>query len=203
MNPLLKLIKLALAVMLAVVGLMAQTGGNGTITGAAEREDGKPLPGVTVTATNQGNHETKEATTGADGRFTLSLGSGNYSIVFTASGYATVSLQKPITVTASKTSETKAVRMSKQIQISKIRGTVYNEDSMPMGGATVTVERTDEGKKLKMSKQANAEGQFAFTLPGEPGHYRIIASLKGFKPDSKDIDVDAGEMRSVAMKLSK
>jgi hypothetical protein len=119
------------------------------------------------------------------------------------SGYATLTLQKPVTVVAAKATEIRPVRMAKEISVSKIRGKVYNEDGYSLAGATITLERTDEGKKLRLTRQANQEGEFAFQLPGEPAHYRLTASLKGFKSDTKDIDVESGEIRSVAFKLSK
>ncbi|HZS47153.1 MAG TPA: carboxypeptidase-like regulatory domain-containing protein [Blastocatellia bacterium] len=188
---------------LVASALFAQSQPNGTITGRVEREDGKPFGGVTVKATNRSNQEEKEVTSTEDGRFSLSLPPGDYAVTFTMNGYSTLSLQKTVTVAAGKSSEIKAVRMSKEISVSKIRGKVYSEDGFSLAGATIILERTDEGKKLKLTRQANAAGEFAFQLPGEPGHYKLTASLKGFKSDTKDLDVDSGEIRTVAFKLSK
>ena len=194
--------RLILILFFAVASFAAQSSSQGTVAGKVENENEKPFSGVTVTAIGKSGTETK-ATTGSDGRFSLSLESGEYSITYTVSGYSTISVQLPVSVTSSKKAELKTVRMTKEIHVSKIRGKVYTEAGASLAGVTLILERTDEGKKLKLTRQTNSAGEFAFQLPGEPGHYRITASLKGFKPETKDIDVDTSEIRSMAFKLAK
>src|SRR5882724_4368330 len=169
------------------------------VTGKVENENGKGLSGATATATDKVGKETK-ATTGSDGRFSLSLDDGEYTVVISASGYASASV--PVSVSGKKV-EIKAVRLLKQISVSKIRGKVYTEDGIAIPGATLILERTDAGKSLKLTRQTNSAGEFAFQLPGETAHYRITASMKGFKSETKDMDVDPDVVRSMAFKLGK
>jgi hypothetical protein len=178
----------------------AKTLDSGSIIGRVENEAGKPFSGVTVTATSKSGSE-KKTSTGSDGRFSISLEEGEYSVTLSASGYTTISY--PVTLAAGNRFEIKTVRMTKETRVSKIRGKVYTDDGIAIPGATLVIERTDPGKTLKITRQTNSSGEFAFQLPGEAAHYRITASMKGFKPDIKDTDVDAGEVRSMAFKLSK
>jgi hypothetical protein len=178
---------------------LARPFATGSVTGKVETENGKGMSGAAITATSKSGTETK-ATTGSDGKFSLSLDDGEYTLLISFSGYSSVSI--PITVSGKKI-EIKTVRMAKQISVSKIRGKVYTEDGIAIPGATLTLERTDAGKSLKLIRQTNSSGEFAFQLPGESGHYRVTASMKGFKSETKDTDVDADEVRSMAFKLGK
>jgi len=121
-------------------------------------------------------------------------------MVISAAGYASTSV--PVTVSGKKI-EIKTVKMLKQISVSKIRGKVYTEDGIAIPGATLTLERTDAGKSLKLTRQTNSAGEFAFQLPGETAHYRITASMKGFKSETKDMEMDPDVVRSMAFKLGK
>jgi len=192
-------IKLFFALLFLASICAARPFATGSVTGKIENENGKPMSGATITATNKSGGETK-ATTGSDGKFSMSLEDGEYTLLVSSSGYSSVSV--PVTVSGKKI-EIKTVRMPKQISVSKIRGKVYTEDGFALPGVTLTLERTDPGKSLKLTRQTNSSGEFAFQLPGESGHYRITASLKGFKSETKDADVDANEVKSMAFKLGK
>jgi hypothetical protein len=192
-------IKLVLVSMILVSICVARPFVSGSVTGKVENESGKALSGATVTATSKAGTETK-AVTGSDGKFSLSLEDGEYTLLISSSGYSSVSI--PVTVSNKKV-EIKTVKMMKQVSVSKIRGKVYTEDGIAIPGATLTLERMDAGKSLKLTRQTNSSGEFAFQLPGESGHYRVTASMKGFKSETKDMDMDADEVRSMAFKLAR
>ena len=192
-------IKLVFALMLSALICPARPFLSVSVTGKVENENGKAMSTATVTATNKAGNEIK-ATTGSDGKFSLSLEDGEYTLLISSTGYASVSV--PVTVSGKKI-EIKTVRLAKQISVSKIRGKVYTDDGFAIPGATLTLERTDPGKSLKLTRQTNSSGEFAFQLPGESGHYRVTASMKGFKSETKDMEVDASEVRSMAFKLAR
>ena len=66
---------------------------NGTIRGRAVDPTGASLPGATVTITNPALGVTRTAQTGSDGYYTfINLPLGTYSVAFTASGFATLTV---------------------------------------------------------------------------------------------------------------
>jgi iron complex outermembrane receptor protein len=78
-----------LAVALSAVPSYAQ---NGRITGTVRDASGTALSGVAMRATNQRTSATSRATTGADGRFTISgLPAGSYTVAASVPGLRTVS----------------------------------------------------------------------------------------------------------------
>jgi len=58
-----------------------------TISGTVTDEDGAPVPGATVTVTNQQTNASRTATTAADGSYSMSLDLGTYSISVALRGY--------------------------------------------------------------------------------------------------------------------
>jgi hypothetical protein len=192
--------------LVAVLGLAtaARAQGTGTVTGKVENEDGKAFAGVKVMALNRASGQTTEVVTGGEGKYSLELEAGDYTVSFEAEGYASATLQRAVTVTATKATEVRTIRMEKEAAYSVILGRVFNEDGFSVPGATVVLEQIGEGgKKLKLTKESSSAGSFAFRLPGEPGRYRVTATLKGFKPDSKEVEVDKGERRTIALKLAR
>src|SRR5437016_4219012 len=85
----------------------------GAVTGKIENENGKAISGATVTATEKAGKKTK-VMTGSDGKFSLSLEDGEYTLLISSSGYASASV--PITVSGKKL-EIRTVKMLKQISI--------------------------------------------------------------------------------------
>src|SRR5947209_6783754 len=131
----------------------------------------------------------------------MKLADGEYTLSFEAEGYPNTGMQRPVTVTGPKETVVRTVKLSKGLAYALIQGRVYNGDGVSLPGVTIVCERLDgAGKKEKQQKESNSGGSFAFRLPGEPGHYRVTATMKGYKPDSKELDVDRGEAHSVALK---
>lgn len=70
------------------------------LSGTVRDEVGKPVANAHVTARNEQTGKTAEATSGADGRYSLSgLDAGGYEVTFTASGLA--EKETPVTLTGS------------------------------------------------------------------------------------------------------
>ncbi|MEM2873002.1 MAG: carboxypeptidase regulatory-like domain-containing protein [Nitrososphaerales archaeon] len=76
---------------------------------------------------------------------------------------------------------------------SRIFGHVYNEKGTPLGSAKVTCS---EKKTLTLF-----DGFYEFKNV-EPGTYTIVASLKGFKSDSKTVTVQKDDMITLDFRLS-
>src|SRR5262245_61419319 len=76
----------AVLVLLAVAPAAAQSTVT-TLTGVVRDTQKAPIAGATVTATNTATKAVLTAITGADGRYSLSLPPGSWSVTATSSGY--------------------------------------------------------------------------------------------------------------------
>lgn len=179
----------------------------GTLEGKVQTEHGKDFAGVAVKARSQQSGEEATAFTDAGGNYSLSLEPGQYGLSFDAPGYQTAVLQVTYVVTAGKETHVKTVEMVKEQLYSLIKGSVFTEEGLSLPGAKVMIERLDDnGKPLKEGREqkiANSAGSFAFRLSYASARYRITASLKGFKDDSKEIAIEKGASRSIAFRLSR
>jgi hypothetical protein len=68
-------------------GASAAFAQDGTIAGAVRDALGDPVPGATVVATNQGTKASQSATSGTDGRYSLAVPAGVYSVAAALSGF--------------------------------------------------------------------------------------------------------------------
>src|SRR3982751_6783751 len=74
-----------------------------------------------------------------------------------------------------------------------IAGTIFNTNGFALGGADVMVVAIPkEAKELKTV--ANDRGEFAVRVPAVPKKYRIDVKMKGFQPQTKDVQIE-GEQR--------
>lgn len=87
--------RLRFALSLCFIGLspnLAHAQATGSISGTVKDESGAVLPGVTIEATSAATNNTRTATTGADGFYTIQLVQpGLYNIKATLSGFSTFS----------------------------------------------------------------------------------------------------------------
>jgi outer membrane receptor protein involved in Fe transport len=92
----LRYLSLLLLVSLLVPGLLlAQGSTGGTLRGVATDSTGAPLPGVTVTATNNATGVTRTVVTTSDGSYrTPTLLPGVYTVVAELSGFATTTVRE-------------------------------------------------------------------------------------------------------------
>ena len=83
---------LVLGCALGLAPSLAHAQATGSISGTAKDESGAVLPGVTIEATNVGTNNTRTATTGSDGFYTIQLVQpGSYNVRATLSGFSVFS----------------------------------------------------------------------------------------------------------------
>lgn len=179
----------------------------GTIKGKVQTEQGKDFPGVIVKASSQKTRDVSTAATNSGGEYTLQLDPGEYSFSFDASGYQTATLQSTYTAVAGKESHLPTVKMTKELYYSLIKGGVFTNEGLSIAGAKVVIERLDEdgkpAKKGREEKSTNFAGSFAFRLGYAAGRYRITASMKGFKDETKEVAIEQGESHSISFRLQR
>ncbi|HZS06905.1 MAG TPA: carboxypeptidase-like regulatory domain-containing protein [Blastocatellia bacterium] len=205
------------------VTALAQTG---VIKGKVKEQGGKALEGVTVQArkieakpANDQNsnraasrgaqlaasREKHETTTDSKGNFSFSdLTAGNYVLTFEKPGFAAITTWQ-MEIKAGETVElrrTVELPREKQSDTSLVRGGVFNAAGFSFPNVSVKIERIG-GKRFRQEKYSNDAGEFVFRVPSEKGTYRITASASGFQTVSKEIEIDASEVRQVALTLEK
>jgi subtilisin family serine protease len=107
---------------------------SGTVT---DKETGKALPNVTVKATNAAT--TRSVTTGADGRYRLSLPPGTYDFTLSTYGYATGAATGVALATGEPLTQDLALTA---VPVHQVTGTVLDVTGKPLAKATVSVPGT-------------------------------------------------------------
>jgi iron complex outermembrane receptor protein len=92
----------ATAVALLVLSQLAHAQPESRISGVVRDATAAGLPGVTVTATNQRTRESRSATTGSDGGYSVSVPAGTYSVNATVQGFRRVVQEVDVTAAAPK-----------------------------------------------------------------------------------------------------
>lgn len=187
---------------------------SGQIQGKVKEDGGKSLAGVTVKAnravtrsldnqdTGQKDYETK---TNDKGEFVLSgLLPGNYALTFELTGYRTFVTRRFELAVGETFKVPKVIEMTREPEAqSRIRGAVLDATGYSLENVTVTIERTDGKKFKKIEKASVTGGEFGFSVPSEPGTYRVTASANGFVTASQAVSVDKNEIRSIVIQLEK
>jgi hypothetical protein len=182
----------------------------GTLKGKTVDEKGKAIPGCTIRLTDTRDRSIKEVQTDASGNFSIELPPDEYLVSFQAEGFQEASLQALQQIEVGKETRIKPITLPKASKISLVRGSVFNLNGQTMGGVKVTLVRIrtedeeKEGKKVKSHTKnyvTNAHGEFAFRLPAEPARYRVTGTARGYKSDSKVVDVSGSESVPVALTL--
>ena len=198
---------------LVLVVTTAQADG-GQIQGKVKEEGGKTLAGVTVKArravtrsldnqdTNQKEYETK---TNDKGEFVLSdLLPGNYALTFELTGYRTFVTRRFELATGETYKVPKPIELPREPEAqSRIRGAVLDATGYSLENVSLTLERTDGKKFKKMEKASVTGGEFGFSVPSEPGTYRLTASANGFVTATQEVSIDKNEIRSIVIQLEK
>src|SRR5437016_6398014 len=92
--------------------VLAQTAGTGALTGRVMDSSGAVLPGATVTATSLDTGQSRTATTGEDGGYSLNLLTpGNYKVRFEMAGF------KGVEVPAAKVSVTETAVLDRTLEV--------------------------------------------------------------------------------------
>jgi hypothetical protein len=177
-----------------------------TVKGKVKEQGGKALAGVSIRAVNAANQkDAHEARSDSKGEFEIQgLGGGEYVFTFTLAGFRTF-VTRRLEVKAGDTINLRsAIEMSREsAPYALIRGVVFNNQGFSLPNATVTIERIGEGKRLKEERTSGEDGTFSIRLPAEKATYRITATARGFQPDSKEVEVDSDEVKSVALSLER
>ncbi len=181
----------------------------GSLSGrVVARESGRPLVGAKVTLTRSVTKEAYGGETNDKGEFQVAaLPPGSYVVEVDAEGRAGARLNVLQTVEAGKTTVIKQpFELESERAYSVIRGAVFNERGLTMPNVTVTAERVSSADaSLKPGKAGatvtNGVGEFAFRFPGADAVYRVTAQAKGYRPQTKELDVQKREARNMAFQL--
>src|SRR5262249_15581658 len=197
-------------VAIAIGGAAGSQQKTGTLRGKIEDEKGKPIAGAEVRIMSSRDRAVSETKTDANGAYSFEVAPDEYTITFQAEGYQEGSLQEMQQVEEGKETHVKTIRLPKAIHTSLIRGSVFDFQGRSISGARIklvripTEDEQRQGKHFKgLSRDyiSNARGEFAFRLPSARARYRITAAAPGYRPDTKDVDVNESESVPVAMTL--
>jgi hypothetical protein len=173
---LLALLVCASALLLCVPLSHAQTAATGAITGTVTDPSGGAVANTTVTATNKGTNQQREAKTASDGVYKFSfLNPGDYRLKFTAAGFKSSEVES----VAVNVTETSSVNQVLQV------GSVSEK---------VTVESTVETLQTESSTLGTTvTGSQISALPMANGNYTEILSLSAGATASVDNATSVGK----------
>ena len=187
--------KIALATVLALVAAllcvpvaMAQTGG-ANLVGKVQDKSGKPLPGVTVTATQKDTGLTRSTVSESDGKLRLpSVPPGVYSVVAELNGFATVTVQEVRLNVASERELT--VDMSP----STVEESITVVDEAPLVQTTPTIGAVVSEKQLEnLPLNGRQFANLAILAPGTSLSYNADPT----KPGQLTVALNGGIGRNV------
>ncbi len=180
---------LALACVVALApAASAQTSG-ASLIGHVKDQDGGPLPGVTVSATNAETGLDRSTVTDAEGTFTLpSLPVGSYDVKAELSGFATVTVEAVrLNVATTRTLEIDMSNASVEEQI-----TVVDEAPLVQTGASIgTVVSEEQLENLPLNGRQFAN--LAILAPGTGLSYNSDPT----KPGQLTVALNGGIGRNV------
>jgi len=180
----------------------AQTG---ILKGKVKEQGGKALEGVQVTAINAKSKNKHETTSNEKGEFEFSLlPAGEYTLSFEKQNYKTFTTRKLEIVEGETLKLNRIVEMARESEpYSIIRGAILYGVGYSLPNALVTIERIEDGRKFKQEMVSREGGEFAFRLKAEKAKYRITAKARGFQESSTEIEIEADEVRNIALTLQK
>ena len=205
--------KILLIILLCFAGgvsAMAQEK-TGTLKGKIEDEKGKPLEGAEVRALRSRDRSLKEAKTDQAGDYSFELVPDDYTISFDAEGYQGGNLIQMQQVEEGKETVVKTIRLEKvNRRTSKISGAVFDSQGASLAGVhlkLVRVPTEEEAREKKhissfsLTYTSNNRGEFAFRVPISRARYQITASLQGYKPQNKPVEINGSEAVPLAFSL--
>jgi hypothetical protein len=182
----------------------------GTLKGKIESEKGKPVAGAEVRAMSSRTRAIKETTTDQAGNYHFELEVDDYVVSFDAEGFQGGTLRQMQQVEEGKATEIKTIRLPRAKRTSLVRGAVFDSNGQSLGGARVKLMRVPTAEQQKDKKRVeslnrdyttNSRGEFAFRLPPARARYQLTATLAGYKPETKFVDVNEDEAVPVAFSL--
>ena len=99
-----------------------------------------------------------------------------------------------------------AAAQREAVPFARIFVTVFQESGAALPGAQIDLKQTPmEGQpKRKMLKEdgpSDRRGEIVFRVPVSKGHYVLRASLRGFTPQTKEVDVEGEQTIDVTFQL--
>jgi iron complex outermembrane receptor protein len=212
---------LPFALVLLTAGSSAAFAQSGKVGGVVRDALGDPVPGVTVTATNQATNASQTATSGTDGSYAFALPGGMYSVAATLAGFQRVvqvlrvepggssqldftlqpSLSQEVTVTATKREQTVldvpfSVAAPTE-EVLRARG-VEDIEGIAANVAGFTVQNLGPGQS-QVAMRGISAGQIVRDQPGvkeQVGVYldESVISLSLFTPDLDLFDTNRVEV---------
>jgi hypothetical protein len=201
----------ALIVFCSLAAAVAGPQKTGTLKGKIENEKGKPIPAAEVRAMRSRDRSVKETKTDEAGNYSFELEPDDYTVSFDAEGYQGGTLVQMQQVEEGKDTAVRTIRLGKvSHRTSLIRGAVFESKGASLAGANVklgrvpTADEEKEHKRVKtfsMSYTTNSHGEFAFRVPAARARYQVTATLSGYKPQTKVVDVNESEAVPLAFSL--
>jgi hypothetical protein len=182
----------------------AQTAGTGALTGTVTDSTGGRIPGVTVTAANTANGQTRVTTTGEEGSYRFSLlQPGAYSVKFEARGFAVVevpSVQIAVTETPvlnqslSVGSETQTVTVEAETEIIQTASSTVGNVVASATVAALPLSTRNYVNLIAMTAGANADVNNATGL----GKGWLITSVNGANNTQNNYQMDGAPINNWA-----
>jgi Carboxypeptidase regulatory-like domain len=155
------LLPIAVALVVAIPSLMAQSAGTGALTGTLTDPSGGTIPNATVTLTNTQTNQVRTATTGTNGSYRFPLiPPGAYRVRFAASGF--------------KTSEVTSFTVN-------VTETPVLDRTMEIGAQTEQVTVEANAELLKTSESTLGRVVDSATLSNQPLATRNYTSIMGLE----------------------
>jgi hypothetical protein len=182
----------------------------GTLKGKIESEKGKPIAQADVRVMSSRTRAVKEAKTDEFGSYSFELEPDDYTISFDADGFQGGTLREMQQVEEGKETKVKTIQLAKARRTSLLRGAVFDSEGRSLAGVRLklarvpTMDEIKESKKvqsLSMSYITNNRGEFAFRLPSVRARYQITATLSGYKPETKNVEVNEDEAVPLSFSL--
>lgn len=198
-------------VLCVLIAAVAAAQGVGTLKGKIENEKGKPIAGAEVRAMRSRDRSLKETKTDEAGNFSFELVPDDYTLSFDAEGYQGGTLVQMQQVEEGKETNVKTIRVAKAgHRTSLIRGAVFDSQGASLAGVHLKLARVrteDEEKEhksvgsLSLSYTSNSHGEFAFRVPAIRARYQVTATIRGYKPEIKQVDVNESESVPLSFSL--
>jgi hypothetical protein len=82
-----------------------------------------------------------------------------------------------------------------------VGGTVFRDPGFTQQGAKVVLTLESQPWKKLQEQVSSPTGEFAFRVKAEPNRYTVTATLKGFEPASKTVEITGQEQVRATLML--
>jgi len=166
----------------------------------------RSLPGVAITASQDGKDLKNTTSDGKGGFYIDGLADGIYTLTFDKDGYSRSSIR--FEVKKSKITDLSGRRLGMQVDRGTmviIQGAVFDQDGFSLPGAKVEIARLTSGnvwEKLK-AIYSSQDGEFIFRFPPEKSetNYRVTVTYKDAPPQVKEKSTDFAGIYRLAFNM--